>query len=85
MPQAMNAPTIKVRALDGEPARLSMEILADMALRPTLDADELEREKSVVGQEIAEVSTPRASHVFEVGSDCDLRPERRSAARSWVR
>ena len=37
-----------------------------MALRPTLDADELEREKSVVGQEIAESFDTPDDHVFEV-------------------
>jgi predicted Zn-dependent peptidase len=55
----------QIRALDGR-LPLSLEILADMALRPTLDADELEREKQVVGQEIAESYDTPDDHVFEV-------------------
>ncbi len=55
----------QIRALGGR-LPLSLEILADMALRPTLDPDELEREKSVVGQEIAESFDTPDDHVFEV-------------------
>ncbi|HEY3813445.1 MAG TPA: pitrilysin family protein [Caulobacteraceae bacterium] len=55
----------QIRALAGR-LPLSMEILADMALYPTLDPDELEREKQVVAQEIAESFDTPDDHVFEV-------------------
>lgn len=53
------------RALRGG-APLAMEIAADLILRPDIDADELEREKNVVLQEIAEAADAPDDHVFEL-------------------
>ena len=50
-----------VRALKGG-LSLSMEVLADLILRPTLTEADLEREKDVVAQEIAEA--------FDTPDDC---------------
>ena len=54
-----------VRALKGR-LELGMRTCADLVLRPTLDADELEREKKVVAQEIAESEDTPDDHVFEL-------------------
>ena len=45
--------SFQVRALKGG-LPLALEVLADLVLRPTIDAEELEREKLVIAQEIAE-------------------------------
>ena len=45
--------SFQVRALAGG-LPLALSVLSDLVFRPTLDAAELEREKSVIAQEIAE-------------------------------
>ena len=45
---------------------LSMEISADLIRRPILDAHDLEREKQVVGQEIAEAADAPDDRVFDL-------------------
>ncbi len=45
---------------------LAMRITADLVLRPTMDADDLVREKQVVGQEIAEAADTPDDLVFEL-------------------
>jgi predicted Zn-dependent peptidase len=57
--------SLQIRGLRGR-LPLSMDILADMALRPTLDPEELEREKAVIGQEIAESFDTPDDHVFDL-------------------
>ncbi|WP_168047256.1 M16 family metallopeptidase [Brevundimonas alba] len=54
-----------VRALDGS-LPLAMQILSDLVFRPTLDPAEIEREKDVVAQEIAEAFDTPDDHVFEM-------------------
>ena len=44
--------SFEVRALHGS-LPLAMQVLSDLVFRPTLDPDEIEREKDVVAQEIA--------------------------------
>jgi predicted Zn-dependent peptidase len=55
----------QVRGLAGTLAT-ALEITADMLHRPTLDPEELEREKAVVGQEIAEAFDTPDDWVFEL-------------------
>jgi predicted Zn-dependent peptidase len=55
----------QVRALKGG-LPLAMEIASDLVLRPALDADELEREKGVVAQEIAEAFDTPDDWVFDL-------------------
>ena len=57
--------SFQVRALHGR-LELGLRACADLVLRPTLDAAELEREKLVVGQEIAESEDTPDDHVFEL-------------------
>jgi predicted Zn-dependent peptidase len=57
--------SFQVRALAGG-APLAMEIISDLLLRPTLDADDLAREKQVIGQEIAEAADTPDDQVFEL-------------------
>ena len=45
--------SFEVRALHGS-LPLAMQVISDLVFRPTLDSDEIEREKDVVAQEIAE-------------------------------
>ena len=45
---------------------LACEIVSDMMFRPTLDADELKREKKVVEQEMLEAYDTPDDHVFEM-------------------
>jgi predicted Zn-dependent peptidase len=54
-----------IRALDGS-LPLAMQILSDLVFRPTLDPAEIEREKDVVAQEIAEAFDTPDDHVFEL-------------------
>ncbi|MDP3176189.1 MAG: pitrilysin family protein [Phenylobacterium sp.] len=55
----------QVRALrDG--LTLGLQVCADLVLRPTLDAEDLAREKQVVGQEIAEAADTPDDLVFEM-------------------
>jgi predicted Zn-dependent peptidase len=57
--------SFQVRALAGE-LPLAMEIVGDLLQRPALDAGDLEREKRVVGQEIAEAADTPDDQVFEL-------------------
>ncbi len=57
--------SFQVRALKGG-LPLALDVLADLVLRPTLDAGELEREKSVIGQEIAEAADAPDDRVFDL-------------------
>jgi predicted Zn-dependent peptidase len=57
--------SFQVRALKGG-LGLALEVLADLVLRPTLDPAELEREKSVIGQEIAEAADAPDDRVFDL-------------------
>lgn len=54
-----------VRGVDGA-LGLSMQVLSDLVFRPTLDPVEIEREKDVVAQEIAEAFDTPDDHVFEM-------------------
>jgi predicted Zn-dependent peptidase len=54
-----------VRALDGS-LPLAMQVVSDLVFRPTLDPAEIEREKDVVAQEIAEAFDTPDDHVFEM-------------------
>ena len=55
----------EVRALDGS-LPLAMQVVSDLVFRPTLDPAEIEREKDVVAQEIAEAFDTPDDHVFEM-------------------
>ncbi|HEY2050855.1 MAG TPA: pitrilysin family protein [Caulobacteraceae bacterium] len=57
--------SFQVRALAGG-APLAMEIVSDLLQRPTLDLDDLAREKQVIGQEIAEAADTPDDQVFEL-------------------
>ena len=57
--------SFEVRALDGS-LPLAMQVVSDLVFRPTLDPDEIEREKDVVAQEIAEAFDTPDDHVFEM-------------------
>ncbi|WP_395652238.1 M16 family metallopeptidase, partial [Brevundimonas sp.] len=54
-----------VRALDGS-LGLTMQVVSDLVFRPTLDPAEIEREKDVVVQEIAEAFDTPDDQVFEM-------------------
>ncbi|MBU1324406.1 MAG: insulinase family protein [Alphaproteobacteria bacterium] len=88
----------EVRGLDGS-LDTALQVAADLVLRPTLDPDEIEREKDVVAQEIAEAFDTPDDHVFEMaqdkaypgqalgrpilGSVAALKPARRDAVEAW--
>jgi predicted Zn-dependent peptidase len=57
--------SFQVRAL-ANGLELGMEVLADLVQRPTLDPEDLRREKQVVGQEIAEAADTPDDLVFEL-------------------
>lgn len=57
--------SFEVRGLDGS-LPLAMQVLSDLVFRPTLDPAEVEREKDVVAQEIAEAFDTPDDHVFEM-------------------
>ncbi|MFJ6025032.1 M16 family metallopeptidase [Brevundimonas sp. NPDC092305] len=87
-----------VRALDGS-LPLAMQVVSDLVFRPTLDAAEIEREKDVVAQEIAEAFDTPDDHVFEMaqtrafegqplgrpilGSVASLKPITRATISEW--
>ena len=57
--------SFQVRCLkDGLP--LALGVLADLVRRPALDQDELERERGVIGQEIAEAADTPDDRVFDL-------------------
>ena len=60
--------SFQTRALRGG-LPLAMEVTADLLLRPTLEADDLVREKQVVGQEIAEAADTPDDLVFELAQE----------------
>ncbi|CAN5380833.1 pitrilysin family protein [soil metagenome] len=78
---------------------LAMSVLADLLRRPTLDPAELEREKGVIAQEIAEAADTPDDQVFEMaqtaafadqplgrpilGSDATLAPVDVAALEGW--
>ena len=90
--------SFEVRALDGS-LGLAMQVVSDLVFRPTLDPAELEREKDVVAQEIAEAFDTPDDHVFEMaqtkafagqpmgrpilGSVDSLKPTTRAAIADW--
>lgn len=55
----------QVRAMAGG-LDLAMSVVADLMLRPTLDPADLEKEKLVIGQEIAEAADNPDDYVFEM-------------------
>lgn len=57
--------SFQVRCLKGG-LPLGLEVLTDLVRRPTLDAADLEKEKGVVGQEIAEAADTPDDRVFEL-------------------
>ena len=57
--------SFQIRALAGG-LDLGCAVLADLVQRPTMDAGDLEREKQVVGQEIAEAADAPDDLVFEM-------------------
>jgi predicted Zn-dependent peptidase len=57
--------SFQFRALKGG-LPLAVEILSDLVLRPTLDPEELEREKEVIDQEIAEAADTPDDRVFDL-------------------
>jgi predicted Zn-dependent peptidase len=57
--------SFQVRALkDG--LKLGLEVLCDLVMRPTIDPEELEREKQVIEQEIAEAADAPDDRVFDL-------------------
>ena len=90
--------SFEVRALDGSLA-LAMQVVSDLVFRPTLDADEIEREKDVIAQEIAEAFDTPDDHIFEMaqtrayagqplgrpilGSVKSLKPITRASISDW--
>lgn len=90
--------SFEVRALDGS-LPLAMQVVSDLVFRPTLDPDEIEREKDVVAQEIAEAFDTPDDHIFEMaqtqafngqplgrpilGSVKSLKPITRASITEW--
>lgn len=60
--------SFQVRALKGG-LPLAAEITSDLVFRPALESAELEREKGVIAQEIAESADTPDDHVFELAQD----------------
>jgi predicted Zn-dependent peptidase len=57
--------SFQIRALKGG-LPLAMAVVSDLLFRPTMDPDELAREKSVIAQEIAEAADTPDDLVFEL-------------------
>tara|TARA_R110002167_G_scaffold8955_3_gene41119 strand:- start:8372 stop:9583 length:1212 start_codon:yes stop_codon:yes gene_type:complete len=90
--------SFEVRALDGS-LPLALQVVSDLVFRPTLDPAEIEREKDVVAQEIAEAFDTPDDHVFEMvqtrafggqslgrpilGSVASLAPVTRDSIGAW--
>jgi predicted Zn-dependent peptidase len=90
--------SFEIRALQGS-LPLAMQVVSDLVFRPTLDPAEIEREKDVVAQEIAEAFDTPDDHVFEMaqtrafegqplgrpilGSVASLKPVTRAAIGDW--
>ena len=60
--------SFQIRALKGG-LDLGSSVLADLVLRPVMDAGDLVREIQVVGQEIAEAADTPDDHVFEMAQE----------------
>jgi predicted Zn-dependent peptidase len=61
--------SFQVRCLgDGLP--LAIGVIADLVRRPTLDGAELERERGVIGQEIAEAADTPDDRIFDLAQGC---------------
>ena len=66
--------SFQVRCLaDGLP--LGLEILSDLVRRPHLDGDELEREKLVIAQEIADAADTPDDRVFDLAQGAAFRDQ----------
>ena len=92
--------SFQFRALKGA-LDLGLSVTADLLFHPALEAAELEREKDVIGQEIAEAYDTPDDHVFELvqakmypdhplgrpilGSNASLAPATPEAVESWRR
>lgn len=92
--------SFQMRALK-DSLELALSVTADLVFRPRLDADDLEREKDVVGQEIAEAYDTPDDHVFQLiqdkiypdhplgrpilGTVASLAPATRDAMEDWRR
>lgn len=90
--------SFEVRGLAGA-LPLAMQVVSDLLFRPTLDPTDIEREKDVVGQEIAEAYDTPDDHVFEMaqtrafagqslgrpilGSVASLKPADRATVGDW--
>ena len=90
--------SFEIRGLEGT-LPLALQVLSDLMFRPTLDPVEIEREKDVVAQEIAEAFDTPDDHVFEMvqtrafegqslgrpilGSTASLAPADRAAMEAW--
>ncbi|MBX9576757.1 MAG: insulinase family protein [Caulobacteraceae bacterium] len=88
----------EVRGVDGS-LDMALQVVADLILRPTLDPAEIEREKDVVAQEIAEAFDTPDDHVFEMaqsraypdqplgrpilGTVAALKPAMRTDVEAW--
>jgi predicted Zn-dependent peptidase len=92
--------SFQVRALK-DSLSLAMSVTSDLVFRPALEGAELEREKDVIGQEIAEAYDTPDDHVFELvqaeiypdhplgrpilGTNASLRPATRETLDAWRR
>ena len=90
--------SFEVRGVDGALPE-AMQVIADLLFHPTLAPVDIEREKDVVGQEIAEAFDAPDDHVFEMaqsqafegqslgrpilGSVASLEPVDRAAIDAW--
>ena len=90
--------SFQVRALKDD-VTLGLSVISDLLFRPALDPNELEREKGVIGEEIAEAFDTPDDHVFEMaqtrafegqplgrpilGSVASLRPITRASIGDW--
>jgi len=60
--------SFEVRGVEGS-LGLALQVVSDLVFRPTLDPVEIEREKDVVAQEIAEAFDTPDDHVFEMAQE----------------
>lgn len=90
--------SFQVRALKHS-LELAVSVTSDLVFRPTLDPAELEREKDVIAQEIAEAYDTPDDHVFELiqaksypdqplgrpilGSNASLKPATPTTLEDW--
>ena len=90
--------SFQVRGLAGG-LPLALAVLADLVRRPALDPEELQREKGVIGQEIAEAADTPDDRVFDLaqgrafhgqglgrpilGDDAALAPATRETLAAW--